>query len=80
MEEQTLDEQCRAKQLLYERSVHQLRSYDMGSLTKICKMHLSFLLDMDNERFEELFGCDSRVDLKSKRSQTRLKRKCEHNL
>lgn len=41
---------------MYERYVTKLRLEDPEKLTQFCKLHLSFLLDMDSERFEGLFG------------------------
>lgn len=67
------------KQKRYDKAVHQLRLNDINTLAKLCKMHLSFLLDMDNERFEELFGYpDSQSDDKAKCSSSRLKKKCKY--
>lgn len=40
---------------MYERYVEKLRLEDFEKLTQFCKLHLSFLMDMDSERFEELF-------------------------
>lgn len=40
---------------MYERYVDRLRATDIDRLTKLCKMHLSFLMDLDKEQFEDLF-------------------------
>jgi len=61
---------------MYERYVDKLRTEDFEKLNKFCKMHLSFLLDMDSERFEDLFG-ESQMerDETKNKSAIRFKRK-----
>ena len=58
---------------MYERYVDKLRSEDPEKLTQFCKLHLSFLLDMDSERFEELFG--EKQNSRSKLGNLLLKRR-----
>ena len=58
---------------MYERYVDKLRSEDLEKLTQFCKLHLSFLLDMDSERFEELFG--EKQNSRSKLGNLLLKRR-----